>query len=247
MFAQDLEDLPDEVRETVTGQDQSDQATEMASDRLGEENWQLVVAAAPRYGYTEADLLATAKTEGHDGVGPDMPVDLANRLVDAMKANPKKEAKPKPAARKAQQGQDGAAGEASAPVAAPAPQAAKSPEVLPPAEEGTLPLGDPPAAKPAEKSAVELGQELLEKAKAKEAAKAAPAEAKAPKPASVSMLTVIQALCGQLLTAGVPGSAIAQRMVDDLGIADLDNLTAADAKGAKDLLQGWVTEVESQP
>jgi hypothetical protein len=89
MFAQDLEDLPPEVRESVVGEEEQ-LAAPMPT--IGEADWKKLVKAGLREGYTEEDILASAAIAGHQGSGPEIPADLADRLYAAMKANPKLEA-----------------------------------------------------------------------------------------------------------------------------------------------------------
>lgn len=56
---------------------------------IGAKDYKKLVKAAERFGYTEEDLLATAATAGHEGDGPSIPEDLAQRLFAGMKANPR--------------------------------------------------------------------------------------------------------------------------------------------------------------
>jgi phage recombination protein Bet len=56
---------------------------------IGAKDYKKLVAQAKRFGYDEADLIATAATAGYEGPGPDMPEDLAQRLYQGMKDNPK--------------------------------------------------------------------------------------------------------------------------------------------------------------
>lgn len=88
MFAQDLEDLPPEVRQAM-GEEQPQPKP------IGAADYKKLVAQAKRCGYTEADLTASAATAGHEGPGTDMPEDVAQRLFLAMKDNPKTTEPPK--------------------------------------------------------------------------------------------------------------------------------------------------------
>lgn len=58
---------------------------------IGKGDYKKLVAQAKRFGYDEADLLATAATAGFEGKGEDMPEPLAQRLFAAMKASPRPE------------------------------------------------------------------------------------------------------------------------------------------------------------
>jgi phage recombination protein Bet len=55
---------------------------------IGEEAYLKLVAQAQRFGYSVADVQATAATEGYEGPGEKMPEDLAQRIYQGMKANP---------------------------------------------------------------------------------------------------------------------------------------------------------------
>ena len=91
MFAQDLEDMPEEVRESVL-----DQKPEPPVG-IGPKNWERLVKQACAFGYTEEDVLATAVTAGHEGEGESVSEDLAKRIYQGMKSNPKpKEEAPAP-------------------------------------------------------------------------------------------------------------------------------------------------------
>lgn len=89
MFAQDLEDLPAEVRSSVAGEE-----TVPPPKTIGPRNWTKLVTQADGFGYTEADLLATAATLGYEGAGIGMTEDIAKRLYQAMKAKPRVKADP---------------------------------------------------------------------------------------------------------------------------------------------------------
>lgn len=85
MFAQDLEDLPAEVREGMT-----DEAKKPEPPKpLGAAAWTKLVKDADEYGYTEADVTASAAIAGHEGPGPDMPRDLGVRIFRSMRDNPR--------------------------------------------------------------------------------------------------------------------------------------------------------------
>ena len=56
---------------------------------IGAADWTKLVKQAQRFGYSEADVRATAETQGFSGPGGDMPEDLAQRIYVGMKANPK--------------------------------------------------------------------------------------------------------------------------------------------------------------
>lgn len=62
---------------------------EIVAKPIGKNDWKKLVAQAKRFGYTEADVLATAATAGYEGVGHEMPEDLAQRLYQGMKDNPR--------------------------------------------------------------------------------------------------------------------------------------------------------------
>lgn len=96
MFAQDLEDMPPEVRHAVGAAEEPSEP----EPPVGEKDWKKLVKVGERFGYAEADILATAATAGYEGPGPGIPGDLAQRLFAAMKSNPKLEAPaaPEPAA-----------------------------------------------------------------------------------------------------------------------------------------------------
>jgi hypothetical protein len=83
MFAQDLEDLPAEVREGMTEEE------EKPPKPLGAAAWTKLIKDADEYGYTEADVVASAAIAGHEGAGRDMPRDLAVRIFRSMRDNPR--------------------------------------------------------------------------------------------------------------------------------------------------------------
>lgn len=89
MFAQDLEDLPAEVRDSLVAEDE--QAAPQTPP-IGKDDWKKLLKAGLREGYSEEDILASAAVAGHQGTGPEIPAALADRLYAAMKANPKLEA-----------------------------------------------------------------------------------------------------------------------------------------------------------
>ena len=62
---------------------------------LGAAAWTKLVKDADEYGYTEADVTASAAIAGHEGPGPDMPRDLAVRIFRSMRNNPRVEAEAK--------------------------------------------------------------------------------------------------------------------------------------------------------
>jgi phage recombination protein Bet len=62
---------------------------EIVHPPIGLRSWKKLVAGAKRFGYTEADVLFSAETAGHDGPGAEMSEDLAQRLYSGMEANPK--------------------------------------------------------------------------------------------------------------------------------------------------------------
>lgn len=93
MFAQDLEDLPDGVREAVTGTDSSAQEPV----QLVGEDWPALVKRAAKYGYSEDDITANAAVLGFEGVGAQMPREIANRIYATMKAHPREKAEEKTA------------------------------------------------------------------------------------------------------------------------------------------------------
>jgi hypothetical protein len=86
MFAQDLEDLPAEVRESLVGEEEHEAPQ---TPPIGKDDWKKLVKAGLREGYSEEDILASAAVCGHPGTGPEIPAALADRLYAAMKANPK--------------------------------------------------------------------------------------------------------------------------------------------------------------
>jgi|LSQX01.2.fsa_nt_gb hypothetical protein len=90
MFAQDLEDLPSEVREAMTGEEKPQPKP------IGAADYKKLLRQAKKYGYSEADVLATAATAGHEGDGPGIPEDLAQRLFHGMKDHPRVQPKPEP-------------------------------------------------------------------------------------------------------------------------------------------------------
>lgn len=60
---------------------------------IGKSDWKKLIAQAKRFGYTEADVLASAGVQGHEGPGQEIPEALAQQLFEAMKANPKADSK----------------------------------------------------------------------------------------------------------------------------------------------------------
>jgi len=86
MFAQDLEDLPAEVRDSVTEEGEA-----LPAEPIGDADWKKLVKQGKRFGYSEEDIRATAATLGHEGAGPDLPENVAQRLYQGMKSNPKSE------------------------------------------------------------------------------------------------------------------------------------------------------------
>lgn len=86
MFAQDLEDLPAEVREAAIEPE--------PEPPIGEADYRKLIRGALKYGYTEEDVLSTAATLGHEGPGAEMPDDIARRLFAAMKATPRLDTEP---------------------------------------------------------------------------------------------------------------------------------------------------------
>jgi hypothetical protein len=83
MFAQDLEDLPAEVREGMTDEEKK------PPKPLGAAAWTKLVKDADEYGYTEADVVASAAIAGHERPGPEMSRDLAVRIFRSMRDNPR--------------------------------------------------------------------------------------------------------------------------------------------------------------
>lgn len=90
MFAQDLEDLPPEARQAVV--EEAD--TPEPEPPIGEKDWKKLVKGGARFGYAEADILASAAIAGYEGPGPGIRNELAQRLYRAMKANPKEPSDP---------------------------------------------------------------------------------------------------------------------------------------------------------
>jgi hypothetical protein len=84
MFAQDLEDLPQEVREGMA----EDKAAKKVRP-LGEEGWQKLVADAHGFGYAAEDIASTAAVAGYEGPGAEMPRDLGVRLFRSMRDHPR--------------------------------------------------------------------------------------------------------------------------------------------------------------
>lgn len=84
MFAQDLEDLPQEVSEGM-----ADGKAAKKARPLGEEGWQKLVADARGFGYTEEDIVSTAAVAGYEGPGAEMPRDLGVRLFRSMRDHPR--------------------------------------------------------------------------------------------------------------------------------------------------------------
>lgn len=62
---------------------------EPAPKPLGAAAWTKLVKDADEYGYTEADVVASAAIAGHEGPGPDMPRDLGVRIFRSMRDNPR--------------------------------------------------------------------------------------------------------------------------------------------------------------
>jgi hypothetical protein len=91
MFAQDLEDLPDETREAVTGQE-----SVAAPEPLGAKGWKTLVAQAAEFGHPEANVVASAAALGYEGKPADMPRDIAKRLFRAMRDHPATSTEPAP-------------------------------------------------------------------------------------------------------------------------------------------------------
>lgn len=83
MFVQDLGDLPEAVVGAITGAD------ETPPEPIGPKNWLKLCKGGDRYGYTPEDILATAAVLGHQGAGPDLDEQMADKLWKAMQANPK--------------------------------------------------------------------------------------------------------------------------------------------------------------
>lgn len=84
MFAQDLEDLPDGVREALIGDEQPKGPPPI----LGEEGWKKLLAQAEGFGYNAGDVIASAGTLGYEGLAADMPRDLAKQLFRALRDHP---------------------------------------------------------------------------------------------------------------------------------------------------------------
>ena len=61
MFAQDLEDLPAEVRDGMV------EDGKPVVEHLGKESWQKLVMEAAALGYSEQEVIASAATAGHEG------------------------------------------------------------------------------------------------------------------------------------------------------------------------------------
>jgi phage recombination protein Bet len=60
-----------------------------AARPIGKRDWKKLLEQAKRFGYTEADIMATAATAGHEGEGHEIPADLADKLFLAMRDHPK--------------------------------------------------------------------------------------------------------------------------------------------------------------
>ena len=87
MFTQDLEDMSPELRQAMG----EESAPSEPPKPIGDKDWKKLMAQAKRYGYSPADLMASAATAGHEGTGPEIPDDLARRLFCSMRDNPAKE------------------------------------------------------------------------------------------------------------------------------------------------------------
>jgi phage recombination protein Bet len=61
---------------------------------IGPRNWTKLVKQAGEFGYTEADVMATAETQGFSGAGCDLPERMAQAIYAGMKASPKIAADP---------------------------------------------------------------------------------------------------------------------------------------------------------
>ena len=101
MFAQDLEDLPAEVRDGMV------EDGKPVVEHLGKESWQKLVMEAAALGYSEQEVIASAATAGHEGPPEEMPRELAERLFRAMRSM-SKEGQPRNAGQEAGDGDEDA-------------------------------------------------------------------------------------------------------------------------------------------
>ncbi len=113
MFAQDLEDLSDEVREAVTGKEAAEPV-----ELLGADGWSSLIAQAEGFGYPEASIVASAAALGHEGEPEKMPRDVAKRLFRSMRDHPIKPETPPPRDAEAPSGDVDAANESDSADAA---------------------------------------------------------------------------------------------------------------------------------
>lgn len=83
---------PDEAERAAEFDFEGTVLAEEIVNPIGAADYKKLIKQAERFCYTEEDVRATAATLGYEGPGKDMPEDIAQRIFESMKANPKLDA-----------------------------------------------------------------------------------------------------------------------------------------------------------